>query len=181
MPTVRADLITHPIRARILTALLGRPLTTQQIAHLLPDVPMPSIYRHVRLLAENGILTAVEEVRVNGALSKVYAVDKGQTRIDKEDIPDATSADHMRYFTTFLNTLAESFRGYLEHEPEPAWVERIHCLMEPLHLDPAEHAAFLEALQVFMKPWREKAPSAERQRLIFAHLLLPDRKDPPLS
>src|SRR5581483_2682823 len=54
MPTTKAMLITHPVRARILTALMGRPLTTQQIAALLPDIPLPSLYRHVRTLVEGG-------------------------------------------------------------------------------------------------------------------------------
>jgi hypothetical protein len=181
MPTAKAALITHPVRARILTALMGRPLTTQQIAHLLPDVPTPSLYRHVRTLVEAGVLAAVDEVRVNGASTKVYAVQSGQTRLTPTDVTDATRGDHLLYLTTFLNTLAESFRGYLEHEPIEPEAEPIQCLMEPLHLSPDEYRQFCQELQAFLKPWRARLPDAERHRLIFAHLILPDRPDPPLS
>src|SRR5262249_50986531 len=81
MPSPRADLITHPIRARILGALMGRQLTIGQIALILPDVPVPSLYRHVRTLTEGGVLEAVSQQRVNGALTRVYATRKEQTII----------------------------------------------------------------------------------------------------
>jgi DNA-binding transcriptional ArsR family regulator len=181
MPTAKAALITHPVRARILAALMGRPLTTQQIAQLLPDVPTPSLYRHVRTLVEAGVLAAVEEVRVNGALTKVYAVQPGQTRLTPTDVSDATGGDHLRYLTTFLNTLAESFRGYLEQEPLEPGEAPLHCLMDPLHLTPGEYREFCESLQAFLEPWRAREPGPGRRRLLFAHLVLPDRPDPPLS
>lgn len=181
MPTIKADLITHPMRARILTALMGRQLTTQQLAQLLPDVPLPSLYRHLRLLAEAEIVESVDEVRVNGALTKVYAVRKGQARIAPEEVRDATQAEHLRHLTTFLNVLADSFRAYLEQEPNTLDQVPLHSLMESLHLSPEEYRQFCEGLHAFLQPWRDKAPDATRQRLIFAHILLPDRPDPPLS
>jgi hypothetical protein len=181
MPTAKAALITHPVRARILTALMGRQLTTQQIAHLLPDVPLPSLYRHVRTFAEAGIIKAVDEVRVNGALNKVYAVESGQTQIGPADTSDATGSDHLRYFTTFLNTLAETFRVYLEQETLDPAEDPIHSLMEPLYLRPGEYRQFREELNTFLRPWREKRPGGDRRRVVFAQIVLPDISDPPLS
>jgi Helix-turn-helix domain len=180
MPTSRASLITHPIRARILTALLGRQLSTQQMAQLLPDVPLPSLYRHVRLLAEAGVMKAVDEVRVKGAPTQVYAVQPGQTSIGPADIGDATRADHLQYLTTFLNTLAETFRTYLEQEPFDPRTDPIHCFMESLHLSPGEYREFQQAFQAFLEPWRARLPDADRRRLLFAHMVLPDMPDPPL-
>jgi len=160
---------------------MGRRLTTPQIAQLLPDVPMPSLYRHVRLLAEAGVLTPVEEVRVNGALVKVYAVQEGGSRIGPTDIHDATRTEHLRYFTTFLNTLAESFRVSLEQEAFDLSEIPLHALMEPLHLSAEEYRQFLEAFRAFLQPWHEKPAGGGRNRLLFAHIILPDRPDPPLS
>ena len=159
MPSTKADLITHPIRARILATLMARQLTTQQIADLLPDVPLPSIYRHVRVLSENGAIRSVEEVRVHGALTKVYVVNQGQTHITPKDIADAVAADHLRYFTTFLNVLADTFRAYLEQNPQEDIGELIRASMEPLHLSLEEYSQFREALDVFLKTWRELPPS----------------------
>jgi hypothetical protein len=74
---------------------------------------------------------------VNGALTKVFAVQPGQTRIRPEDVPEATGADHLRYFTTFQSTLAETFRAYLERAPLDPTNDPIECLAEALHLTPA--------------------------------------------
>src|SRR5689334_2630249 len=129
MPSSHTALITHPVRARILTALMGRRLTTQQITDLLGDVPQPSVYRHVRLLTDAGILQPVEEVRVNGALTRVYAVAGGRAQIAPKDVTDATRSDHLQYLTTFLNTLADTYRAYLEQEPDAPDGEMTHALM----------------------------------------------------
>ena len=181
MPTERATLITHPIRARILTALMGRELTTQQIGGLLPDVALSSIYRHVRLLVEGGILLPVAEVRVNGALTRVYAVQKGQARVTPADTQGATRAEHWSHFATFLNTLAELYRVYLEQEGADPSVDPVHALMGALYLSPDEYQEFTEALREFLAPWCAKPPDSSRRRLVFAHLSIPDLPDPPLS
>jgi hypothetical protein len=181
MPTEKATLITHPVRARIMAALLGRALTTQQVGALLPDVALSSIYRHVRLLAEGGILEAVDEVRVNGTLTKVYAVRREQARIRPEDTAGATVAEHLSYFTTFLDTLAHLHRQYLERGGTDPAVDPTHALMGSLHLSPAEYREFMDALSAFLKPWSALEPGGERRRVVFAHLAIPDQPDPPLS
>jgi hypothetical protein len=180
MPAEKATLITHPIRARILTALMGRDLTTQQIGALLPDVPLSSIYRHVRLLVEGGILAPVEEVRVNGALTKVYAVQKGQARVSSAERRGASRAEHWSHFTTFLNTLSELYRVYLEQEGADPSVDPVHGLMGALHLNPDEYREFTQALGEFLAPWSAKRPEGNRRRIVFAHLSIPDQPDPPL-
>ena len=181
MQPSKADMITHPLRARILTALMGRQLTTQQMAQLLPDIPLPSLYRHVRLLTEAGVLKVAGEVRVNGARTKVYAVQKGQARIHPADTRAATDVDQLRYFTTFLNTLAENFRTYLAQRPLDPGDDPVHSLMETLHLRPDEYRQFMAELNALLEPWRARPPAPDRRRLIFAHIALPDLPDPPLS
>jgi DNA-binding transcriptional ArsR family regulator len=172
-----ADLITHPMRSRILTTLMGRKLTVGQIAQLLPDVPLPSLYRHLRLLVENEVVGVVDEVRVNGALTRVYAALKGKT-IDAQEL---TAAEHLRAFTTFLNTLSETFRAYMEQSNSDPASPYIHAMMGPLHLSPDEYREFCRELSQLLEKWQGLPMESERQRLIFAHLSLPDRKDPPLT
>jgi DNA-binding transcriptional ArsR family regulator len=180
MPTTKATLITHPMRARILSTLMGRQLTIQQIDRLLPDVPLSSIYRHVRLLVEGGVLEPVDEVRVHGALTKVYAVRRGESRIGPADTQDASTADHLMYFTTFTNTLADMFRGYLQQPGADPAADPLHALVEPLHLSPEEHREFMVAFRELLSEWTNLPPGGDRRRLVFAHALFPDLPDPPL-
>ena len=181
MPSQKADLITHPIRSRILTTLMGRQLTTQQIGALLPELPLSSIYRHVRLLVEGGVLEPVDEVRVNGALTRVYRVGKGRARITPEETQQATHAEHLSLFTSFLNNLAEVHRTYLEQGDADATTDPLHARMRALHLSPDEYREFLEGLDAFLGQWSANAPDEHRRRVVFAHIAIPDLPDPPLD
>lgn len=181
MPTDKAMLVTHPVRARILTALLGRNLTTQQIASLLSDVPLPSVYRHVRLLAEGGAISAVDEARVNGALTKVYGVRPGQANVTPADMEGATRAEHFGQFTTFLNSLAELYRAHLRTDEADLPPHAIQAYMTPLRLTPEECQEFSAGLGQFLSSWMDRPATEGSRRFVFAHIFLPDQPDPPLE
>ena len=69
MPSI--DLLLHPIRIRIIQALLdGSALTTKQLKLQLTDVPSASLYRHVAMLADAGVLVVTGERPVRGQYKK---------------------------------------------------------------------------------------------------------------
>src|SRR5215510_1859586 len=86
MPSPKAALITHPVRAQILMVLMGRTLTTQQIAALIPSVPRASLYRHIRLLVDAGILIVIDQIPIRGTLEKIYGVREGGGTLDPSDV-----------------------------------------------------------------------------------------------
>src|SRR6185436_8294397 len=72
------DLLLHPARLRVLQAFLGdRTLTVADLRAELPDVPAASLYRHVGVLADAGVLTVVGERKVRGAAERSYRLDVG--------------------------------------------------------------------------------------------------------
>lgn len=179
MSRAKAQLITHPVRSRILAAMMGRPLTTQQIADLLPDLPVSSVYRHVRLLAEGGLLEAVEEVRVNGTLTRVWAVRREGTRIRKEDTEGAGPAERLQYFTRFTDTLAAMYRTALDAGQGDPDEFPMHALMAPVHLSVPEYREFMDGLLAYLERWKDCPLEGERRRMVFATIMLPDQPDPP--
>src|SRR3712207_9270812 len=73
-----ADLLLHPVRLRIVQAFLGdRTLTTADLHAELPDVPVATLYRHVGVLAEAGVLEVVGERRVRGSTERTYRLGAG--------------------------------------------------------------------------------------------------------
>ncbi len=48
------EVVNHPVRMRIFQVLLAEQLSIHQIAKRLPDVPLPSLYRHVKKLHDAG-------------------------------------------------------------------------------------------------------------------------------
>lgn len=67
-------LLLNHARLRILqyAKLHGR-VTAAQLAAALSDIPRATVYHHVKLLEEHGLLAAVEENRVRGVVERVLA------------------------------------------------------------------------------------------------------------
>jgi hypothetical protein len=182
MANKRADLITHPVRSRIIIAMRGRQLTTGQLAEMLPDVPLPSLYLHVRQLLEGEILNVVEEVRVKGALTRVYALNREKTHIALEDLPqDRIAASQFQGLTVFMNTLSSHFRTHLETQDYDPKRSPMHIHSEPLYIHTEDYRRFVDGLMEYLKPWREPSAGEDTQRILFASIVLPDREDPPIS
>ena len=113
----KADLIIHPIRLRILQVLSRAPATTHKISETLADVPVSSLYRHLRLLLEGELIVISETRLIHGIEEKAYQIAK-VPRLTQEDLVDLSSEEHLQYFTIYLVTLLEGFKKYLESSPE---------------------------------------------------------------
>jgi DNA-binding transcriptional ArsR family regulator len=113
MPLEKADLILHPVRLRILQELVRGDLSTQELAERLADVPVPSLYRHLKVLLDGGMLRIADTRRVKGTLEKVYHLAVAPT-LNAEDLTKFSREDHLRYFSMYLGSLLEGFADYIE-------------------------------------------------------------------
>ena len=112
-PSPKGKLIIHPQRLRILEALAERPRSTYEIAALLPDLALPSLYRHIRALLAGGLIAVQETRRVRGTNEKIYRL--AQTpHLNLADIRDRSNAEHFQAFSSFIATVLIGFRSYLE-------------------------------------------------------------------
>jgi len=112
-----ADLLLHPVRMRVVQAFLGqRTLTVADLRGELRDVPVASLYRHVGLLADGGVLVVVGERKVRGAAERSYRLAAEQ--LSPEDAAAMASDDHRQAFTTFVGLLLGDFDRYLRQAGE---------------------------------------------------------------
>lgn len=118
MPSAKVELILHPQRLRILQTLATTPLTTQEIADRLPGVPKSSIYRHLKVLLDAGLVAVAETRPVKGVEEKVYRLDQVPD-LSPEDMAALTPDEHLHYFTSFIASLLHGFAKYLERSPHP--------------------------------------------------------------
>ncbi|MFW3172482.1 helix-turn-helix domain-containing protein [Geodermatophilus sp. CPCC 206100] len=108
-----ADLLLHPVRFRVVQAFLGdRTLTTTDLRGLLPDVPVATLYRHVGVLADAGLLTVVGERRVRGAAERSYRLVTAAASVDAAAAATMTPEEHRRAFATFVAALLADFDRY---------------------------------------------------------------------
>lgn len=109
----RADAILHPQRMAVIRALATRPQPTRELAEALPAIPQATLYRHLSILLDAGVVAVTEERQVRGAVERTYSL-TGAAVVSAEELAEANVDDHFRYFATFLGGLLGEFGGYLD-------------------------------------------------------------------
>jgi len=168
------DLILHPIRMRILLALVNRDRTAQQLLDAMQDVPQATLYRHLHRLAEAGVIQVAAERPARGVREKVYSLGPAASRSAEtsEGIPQH---EHMRMYLAFLASLLDDFNRYLQSS------DRVDLLADgvsyskvALELSEAEFQDLLQTMSQAVLAHLHNQPAPERTRRIFASIILPD-------
>ncbi|TDD39873.1 helix-turn-helix domain-containing protein [Saccharopolyspora elongata] len=173
-----ADLLLHPVRARILQTLLGSdPLTTAQLRDRLPDIAAATMYRHVAVLAEAGVLEVVEEKRVRGTVERSYQVRQERAVVDSAARATMTLEDHRRAFTAFSASLMADFERYLAQEGAAPATDGVVYRQAAMWLTEEEFAALIDEIQAAIIARTGNEPSGDRSRHVISLVVVPN--NPP--
>lgn len=170
----RADLILHPVRMRVIIALQDRTLTPKQLAAELKDVAPATLYHHLNLLTDAGIIRTVEERLVRGTLhEKVYTLSDISTFLGPEEIARASKDELMQYFLTFLSKVIGDHARYLDLK-EGSYYTDAGYHQHPVYLSDEEFVQFRQAINAALLPWLKQEPAPGRRRHLLTTILLPE-------
>ena len=167
------DLILHPIRMRLIVALgAGMPMAAAQLLERMPDVPPATLYRHLTVLRQGGIITFAEEPgpreagkrRTRGAVERRYVLRAGAS---------ATPDDHLRWFASFLASLLGSFSRYVGAGVPDFARDGVGYREMVLQLSDDELVQMSIALNTALMPFVAHTPGNGRTARLFATVLLP--------
>ena len=174
-----ADLLLHPVRLRILQAFLGdRALTTAHLRAEMPDVAPASLYRHVALLVDAGVLSVVGERRVRGAVERTYVLRVAAASVNLDELERMSREDHRQLFMAYVAGLLGDFDRYLEREDIDLLRDGVSFRLAGLWLDDAEFAELVRELIRVIQPRLANAPKPGRRRRILGTVLLPGEDAP---
>ena len=173
----RPDTILHPIRVRIVLAIQGRRLTTAQIHRILPEVPLPTLYRHLQRLTEGGILRIVETQQVHSNQERVYALVDSAANLTEEEISRATPEEHLRYFTVFIMGLMNVYDRYLQSGPDVA-ADKVMYYAESVYLTDEQYQALRTQLRGLIEDALQQQPAPGARRRTLAALTFPEAELP---
>ena len=162
--TLKADLILHPVRLRVIQALVGKTLTPQQIKSIIPDVPHATLYRHINRLVDAGVLVVAEERPVRGVVERAYSLPDQAAELTEQDVAEVAADDHMRYFMTFVASLVGDFGRYLGQGEFDLAADGVGYRQAPLYLSDEELQELVAALQAVLTPYRQNTPRSDRRR-----------------
>lgn len=72
-----AEIVMNPVRQRIIQYfLIHETGTVKEVRKALPDIPSASLYRHMKILTDNSMITVVGENRIRGTVESIYQLNK---------------------------------------------------------------------------------------------------------
>jgi DNA-binding transcriptional ArsR family regulator len=168
------DLLLHPVRLRIVHAMSGgRVRTTSDLCAALPDVPKTTVYRHVGLLAEAGVLEVEGEQRVHGAVERRYRLHRTRAVIDRDTAALMTLDDHRHAFAAAMATLLAEFSAYLDQENADPLADSVGYIQLPLWLSQAELAELIDEVTRALLDRRDNEATADRRPYLASPILFP--------
>jgi DNA-binding transcriptional ArsR family regulator len=170
-----ADSLLHPIRLRIVKALLGdRALTTTELAAELDDVPIASLYRHISRLLNDGVLQVVAEQRIRGAVERTYTLRSAAAQMHPGEIATMSAEDHTHAFMAFIAGALADFDRYIATDPADPVKDGAGYRLAAMWLTDTEYTEFLQDLAAVIGPRVANAPKKQRRRRLLYGIALPD-------
>ena len=168
------ELLGHPVRLRVVHALRGgRELTTSELGERIQDVSKATLYRHVELLAEGGILEVAEERRVRGAVERRFRLRQERASISAEQVEQLTVDDHRRGFAAAMAALVAEFNAYLDHEDADPVGDLVGYRQHGVWLSRDELEQLIEGMRAAILPVLTNEATAERKRYLLSPILFP--------
>jgi DNA-binding transcriptional ArsR family regulator len=174
MSELPADLLLHPVRLRIVQAIIGQPMTATEVKNLLGDVAQATLYRHIKQLHEGGLLKIIDERQVRGGVERTYQVVTEAVSLGAQDLLGADVDDHFRYFATFVGTLLTDYASYLQAGPADLAADRVGFRQIPLWLSDEELDELVEELTSALQSRIDHKPGPGRRRRLFNTIVMPD-------
>jgi len=173
------DLLLHPVRLRIVYALSGdRVRTTAELCESLPDVPKPSVYRHVALLVEGGVVEVADEQRVRGAVERYYRLRRDRPRLDADSGKSMTLEEHRAGFAAAMAAMHAEFNAYLERPGADPYADRIGYRQGVFWLTDEEFTDLAQQMQDVVAPMAANEPGPGRHPRLISLVQFPAAEPP---
>ncbi|MEU6424375.1 helix-turn-helix domain-containing protein [Microbispora sp. NPDC046973] len=169
-----AELLLHPIRLRIVQALLGeRMLTTADLRAELPDVPPATLYRQVAALVEGEVLEIAAERKVRGTFERTYRLRTANANVSAEEAAGLGVEEHRQAFMTFVASLLANFDRYLTREDVDLGRDGVGFRQAAMYLSDEEFLDLLRDLREVLGARLANQPAPGRTRRILSTIVMP--------
>lgn len=176
------QLLLHPVRIRIVHAFAdGRTRTATDLRARLPDVPHASLYRHVGLLTDAGVLEVTGERRVRGTTERSYRLNRQRAVMDQDAIESMPIEAHRRAFAAAMAALIADFGSYLDHGDADPSRDLVGYRQIPAWLSPRELRALIADMQALLATVTSREPAPERRQYLLSPILFPVADTPPAA
>lgn len=178
------DLMVHPIRLRIVTAMSNDQMTAKDLAEALPDIPQTTLYRHINVLIEGGLIEVVEEIPQRGTVERVLGF-KIQPSLAPQDLIGLSKEKLKDTFSLIMYTLLNEALTSLNQFPDDQPIDILGSGFQfsecQLNLSDEEFNQMNQKILALMMEAGNNPPSPERRRRIFSYMFIPLKVGDPFA
>jgi DNA-binding transcriptional ArsR family regulator len=166
-------MLLHPVRLRIVSEFTGRQRTVRDLADALPDISQATLYRHVAVLVDGGVLEQVAERAARGPSERVYRVAPGADRIPLEEIDAIPADEQRRMFAVFAASLIDSFAAYVGSDGAVPSADGLAYNRAVVNLSRRERLEFATRFATLVAEVLALPPARHRRRYHIASCFVP--------
>jgi DNA-binding transcriptional ArsR family regulator len=166
------QVLLNPIRSRILQFVATHETATAgEIASLMTDVPRTTLYRHLKILTENNVITVVAENRVRGSVERTYA-------LNLKALSDLNTTENaLQNAFGFLMKIYGDFAEYFSDSNATPGIDKIFLSNAGLMLSDEEFDEFLSQLSEMLKKHVNNAPDGKRKQRSISFISSPSNEE----
>lgn len=113
----KVEVLMHPVRMKICQSLMRNKengLTPLEMVEVIKDVPRATLYRHIQVMVDSGILRVIKEKKVKSVSEKYYALNEEEALLNRDEWKQATSKEKLDYVSYYQVLLMTQYQSYLK-------------------------------------------------------------------
>jgi DNA-binding transcriptional ArsR family regulator len=155
------EIMLNPVRMRIVQQLAVRQsVTASELCAIISDVPRTTMYRHIGILLDSGIISVVSEKKVRGSLERTLALNVAE--ISRHNTIENAAQNAL----AFLMNIYTRLHSYFSKEKPDPGRDKIFLNSTVMMLDDGEFDQFLSELRDLLVKYSLKPAEGRRTRSI---------------
>lgn len=113
----KVEVLMHPVRMKIAQVLMRNKeegLTPLEMVKIIKNVPQATLYRHIQIMLDSGVIRIIKEKKVKSVSEKYYALNEIEARLSIEDWKRASSEKKLDYVSYYQLSLLTQYQSYLK-------------------------------------------------------------------
>lgn len=153
------EILLNPVRMRIIQELtIKQSITATELCEKISDIPRTTLYRHIKILVDSGILSIISEKKVRGSLERTLALNV--VEIAKNNTIENASQNA---FGFLMNRYAR-FHNYFSGENPNPGKDKLFLNNTVLMMDDLEFDQFLSELRELLIKYQFEAANERKAR-----------------
>ncbi|MEY9094814.1 helix-turn-helix domain-containing protein [Paenibacillus sp. RC84] len=175
----KAEILMHPVRMKISQVLMRNKdtgLTSLEMVKIIKDVPQATLYRHIQVMLDAGILRVFKEKKVKSVVEKYYVLNELEAKLNMEEWKKASHEKKLDYVSYYQLSLMTQYQIYLKKIEEQNTREdgATFSLVE-MKLDEEQFSQFQNELNELMtKYYHSAGKDTEAPVRTIAFTIIPD-------